>query len=200
MIRKQIESHIEKDFIEGVQDIFRGNLAFGFLCGGIAKGYWDQNHDIDMFICIKRPINHDEAVRYLEWYNNLHQRHGFPPDEDYPGEIIEQDTLISTLERLYILKLKLEVDEMAVKEAIIWADMLVGGKTGLVGEDLDLYHGLVEQYKKYPEQWKQEVLAQVTPEEREEWRDKSYLLIMEKFMQYPQNDAREFYRKYSIET
>lgn len=198
MDRKDIELLVQQEFVVGVKEVFNDNLTFAFICGGFAKGYWDKNHDIDMFICVDSPIDQYWAKKYLKWHLDLHKKYGFPADEDYPGEIVVKDQLANSLKKLPKLKLQLRVDDLSVKEAIIWADMLVGEKAALIGNNLEYYRQLESEYCMYPEKWKKEVLALISDKEKEEWEDKSYLLIMERFMQYPHNDAREFYKKYSL--
>lgn len=200
MTRKETEEKIRKDFMDGVCKIFGDNLAFGFICGGFAKGFWDNNHDIDTFICVKKPINKEIARTYLKWYYSLHKKHNFPPDYDYPGEIVEFDVLRKKLKLLHALKLELKVTDLDIREAIIWADMLVGEKMGLLSNIPKVFSALQGEYASYPEKWKNEVLSLVSEEDRKIWQDKSYLLVMERFMQYPKNDAREFYRKYGLES
>lgn len=199
MTRKETEEKIKKDFMYGVCKIFGDNLAFGFICGGFAKGFWDNNHDIDTFVCVKKPIGEETAKTYLEWYYDLHKKYNFPPDDDYPGEIIELDTLKTKLKLLHTLKLELKVNDIDTREAILWADMLVGKKMGLVCNNRKVFDTLQDEYANYPEKWKKEVLLLISEKDSQIWKDKSYLLVMERFMQYPKNDARGFYRKYNLE-
>jgi len=196
--RKETEEKIRRDFMNGVCKIFGDNLAFGFICGGFAKGFWDNDHDIDTFICVKKPINKETAKAYLEWYYNLHRKHNFPPDDDYPGEIVELDVLQKKLKLLYTLKLDLKVTDINIREAILWADMLVGKKMGLLCTIPEVCNALQKEFVCYPEKWKTEVLSLISEEDRLKWQDKSYLLVMEKFMQYPKTDARGFYMKYGL--
>lgn len=197
MRRKLIEKKIEREFTIGVQKLFNDNLLFGFIGGGIAKGYWDKSHDIDMFICVNGAIKKKDAKQYIEWYYELHEKYGFSADGDYPGEIVEKDVLIKKLSILDTLDIKLKVTDISVKEAIIWADMIVGKKFGFVG-DSDFFSDIQKKYKNYPKKWKEEVLALIPPENQKIWQNKSYLLIMERFMQYPKTDARAFYQKYKL--
>lgn len=199
--RKAIELGIERDFIAGMRDIFRENLSFGFICGGFAKGYWDRKHDIDVFICVNDldSVRKRQASEYILWYYDVHNKYGFPPDDAYPGEIVEKNDLIRTLKILRDLQLQLKITDISIKEAIIWADMIVGKKTGIVGNDLVLLTSLEKEYKNYPEKWKEEILSLISDSDRIQWKNKSYLLIMENFMKYPQNDAWDFYRKYGIQ-
>ena len=142
MIRKLTEERINNDFIAGVKELFGDNLAFGFICGGFAKGYWNENHDIDTFICVKKPISKETAIKYLKWYRDLHEKHNFPPDLDYPGEIVELDILQERLKLLHALKLELKVTDINIREAILWADMLVGGKLEPVCSELGVFNSL----------------------------------------------------------
>lgn len=200
MTRKETEEKIRKDFMNGACKIFGNNLAFGFICGGFAKGFWDNNHDIDIFICVRKPISKETAKKYLKWYYHLHKKHHFPPDDDYPGEIVELDVLQKKLKLLHALKLTLKVIDINIREAILWADMLVGEKMGLLCNTPQVFSTLQREYENYPEKWKSEVLLLVSEEDGQRWQDKSYLLIMEKFMQYPKNDAKAFYRKYNLDS
>lgn len=198
MNREVVENEVAEDFIRGTKDLFQENLLFGFICGGFAKGYWDEHHDIDTFICVRNPIERRVALQYLRWYHDIHHKHGFPPDDSYPGEIAEKNILLERLAILHNFHLNLEVSSIDAKEAILWADMIVGKKMAIIGNDLDLLDSLQKAYGGYPEKWKREVLELLPDLDRSEWKDKSYLLIMERFMKYTQSDARCFYRKYGI--
>jgi hypothetical protein len=68
--------------------------------------------------------------------------------------------------------------------------MIASQTAAETGSDLALLYRLKDELKKYPEQWKQEVLSLITEEERNVWKDKSQLLIMEHFMQYPKGSTR----------
>lgn len=199
MKRGIIERAIEQDFLLGVQEIFKSNLLFGFIGGSVAKGYWKKDHDIDIFICLNEPIDSECAKDYLSWYGQLHSKYGFLPDFDYPGEIVERGNLVDTLRILNTFELKLKVDDLQTREAILWADMITGGKIGLVGNGLDFFYFLERQHRHYPEEWKSRVLSLISNEDRNQWKNKDYGLIMERFMRYTGDDKRAFYKKYSIE-
>lgn len=178
--------------------IFKDALLFGFVCGGFSKGYADENHDVDIFVCLKNEPSKEVEEEYLRWYFDLHKRYGIKPDYDYPGEIITYARLISTLNILKTLKLTLEIKEVQTKKAIIWADMITSQTAAETGSNLNLLHELKSQFQHYPEKWKQEVLALISEEERKEWKDKSHLLIMEHFMKYPKYDGKKLERYYKI--
>lgn len=176
--------------------IFGDQMLFGFVCGGFSKGYADENHDVDIFVCLKEKLNPQTEKEYLDWYFDLHKRYGIAADFDYPGEIVTLDKLISTLKILKTLKLTLKIDSVQVKKAIIWADMITSKIAAEVGTDLDLLQKIRREYEKYPEQWKAEVLSLISLEEREKWQSKSHLLIMEHFMKYPKYDGKQLERFY----
>lgn len=180
---------------KGVAGIFDGNLVFGFVCGGVAKGYADDSHDIDLVVCTSTPI--DEGVRdsYYDWYFDLHDRYSLPPDYDYPGEVVTYGQFSDTLVLLRGLELSLHVTDVRVKKAIIWGDMITGGIDGRVG-DVALIDRVINEYKDEPERWKQQVLALIPEGEREVWKDKNHTLLMERYMKYPKHDGKGLEAKY----
>lgn len=197
---KPIEANIVSKILSKVQNglsrIFGNNLLFGFVCGGFSKGYADKEHDIDIFVCLRRRETEKEYEEYLRWYFALHKKYGVKPDYDYPGEIVTHDYLVETLSILKTLILTLEIKEVKTKKAIIWADMITSKTAGHVGTHPELLHELKREYEKYPEKWKQEVLALVSEDERILWKEKSHLLIMERFMKYPKYDGKKLNDKY----
>lgn len=94
---KIINQKIYSDFKKGITSIFRENLLFGFLCGGIAKGLSTNKSDIDMFICLKKNIKNKEKKEFLDWYKKMHYNYGYKCDEKFPGEIMTIDVLNKTL-------------------------------------------------------------------------------------------------------
>ncbi len=149
---------------------------------------------------VMEPIGKETAKKYLKWYYRLHKKHNFPPDDDYPGEIVELAVLQEKLKLLHTLKLELKITDVDIREAILWADMLVGEKVGLLCNTLQVFSALQKEYVSYPEKWKNEVLLLLSAEDRQIWQDKNYLLVMEKFMRYPKSDAGAFYRKYDLDS
>ena len=179
-----------------IHEIFGDNLLFGFVCGGFSKGYADNSHDVDIFICVEKIPDEYTEKKYLGWYFDLHKRYGIKADYDYPGEIVTYTNLMDTLSILKNLKLTLEITEVKVKKSIIWADMLTSITKAENGSHLDFLYEIKKEYGGYPEKWKEEVLALITDEERKLWKDKSHLLIMEHFMQYPKYDGKKLDKIY----
>lgn len=187
----EIINKILREVKIGLTDIFGTDLIFGFVCGGFSKGYADKNHDVDVFACLKRKISRKSEERYLRWYFGLHERYGLKPDYNYPGEIMTLKKLIRTLKILKTLKLTLEIKDVPTKKAIIWADMITGRTKAETGFDLELFHILKRKYKKYPNQWKREILSLIPEKSKAVWRRKNHLLIMEHFMKYPKHDGKK---------
>lgn len=138
--------------------------------------------------------------KYLDWYFDIHRRYNITPDPDYPGEIVTKERLLSTIEIVKTLKLTLKIDEVRIKKAIIWTDMLTSHTAAECGSDLTLLYEIKNEYRHYPAQWKQEVLALISPEERNTWSGKSHLLIMEHFMKYPKYDGKKLGNEYGVKT
>ncbi|MFO0826147.1 MAG: nucleotidyltransferase domain-containing protein [Gemmataceae bacterium] len=170
--------------------LFRDNLVFGFVCGGVAKGYATRTHDIDLFVVLDTPVNTTVEEEYLRWYFDLHARYQLPPDYDYPGEIVELDRLERTLHLLDDWRLTRVVTSVDLKKAIIWTDMLTGGIAGHVGTGQDVLDRLIAERKHEPARWKEQLLQQIPAEERPAWQDKNHTLLMERFMSYPKHDGR----------
>ncbi len=174
-----------------LSEIFKDNMLFSFVCGGFAKGYADENHDVDTFICLKDEPSKETEDEYLKWYFDLHKRYKVKPDYNYPGVLITYDKLIETLNILKTLKLTLKIDDVWTKRAIIWADMITSKTAAETGSDLELLYKLKAEYENYPDKWKNEVLALISEEERSIWKNKSHLFIMEHFMKYPKHDGKK---------
>ena len=173
-----------------LNEIFGGQMLFCFVCGGFSKGYADENHDVDIVVCLSKEATREMADKYLQWYFDLHNRYGIKPDHNHPGLVVTQKELLDTLEILKTLKLTLKINDVKTMEAIIWADMIASQTAAETGSDLALLYRLKNELQKYPEHWKQEVLSLISEEERNVWKDKSQLLIMEHFMQYPKGSTR----------
>lgn len=191
----EVCSRICAEVQEGAARIFDKNLVFGFVCGGVAKGYADDSHDIDVVVCTDYPMDEETTGRYYDWYFNLHERYTLPPDYDYPGEVVTYQQFADTLELLRGLELSLHVTDVKVKKAIIWGDMITGGIAGKTGRT-DLIDEIIEKYKDEPARWKEQVLALITPEERAQWADQNHTLIMERFMRYPKHDGKKLESRY----
>lgn len=179
-----------------LNEIFGNEMIFGFVCGGFSKGYADENHDVDIFVCLKNDLQIEKEKIYLLWYFDLHKRYGIKPDFDYPGEIVTYKKLIRVLEKLKYLKLTLKIEDILTKKAIIWADMITSKTAAETGSSLKLLYKLKKEYGKYPNQWKQEVLSLIPKQEKKKWQEKSHLLIMEHFMHYPKHDGKKLEKYY----
>jgi len=182
---------ISEEVKQGLPVIFGENLVFGFVCGGVAKGYADNFHDIDTFTCVHTLMSPETENAYYTWYFELHRKYDLPPDFDYPGEVVTLERLTRVLQILKTLRLTLKIDEVDTKKAIIWADMITGGISGRTGPRLDILDGIMEEYGHYPAQWKCEVLELIPPEERGQWRDVIHTLVMERYMKYPKHDGKQ---------
>jgi len=197
-----MESKIIEEILAEVKiklsTIFKDEMLFGFVCGGFSKGYADENHDVDIFVCLKNELPKKIEEEYLQWYFDLHKKYGIKPDYDYPGEIVTYNRLMNTLNILKTLKLTLEIKEVQTKKAIIWADMITSQTAAETGSRLNLLYELKSQFQIYPDKWKGEVLESISKEERNEWKDKSHLLIMEHFMKYPKYDGKKLEQYYKI--
>jgi predicted nucleotidyltransferase len=188
MIAQETLDLISDDFKKSIPKIFGDNLVFAFICGGFAKGYANHDHDIDVFICLEK--NDDHAYdRYVEWYLDLHKRFGFPPDLDYPGEVVVRERLLSILSVLTNFRIKdFVVTDVWLKKAIIWADMLAGRILAEHGNGLAFLKGLRIECLNYPDRWKADILELLPDDEKIKWRNIPQLLLMEHFMVYPKHD------------
>lgn len=183
-IVKIIQQEFVPVFQEKMKDIFGTNLIFAFICGGFSKGYANENHDIDTFICLQKHSD-KQVEKYIEWYFNVHKYYNLPADYTDPGEVVEFDYLLSSLEILKNFEFNtLEVKDYKLYESIVWGDMLSDKIIGMTG-DLDTLGKLQKQCFGYPEVWKKQVLNLIPKEDASFWIDKAPQLLMEKYVKYP---------------
>jgi hypothetical protein len=86
--------NIKRDFRLAINDIFKENLEFAFLCGKTAFGVFNNDSDIDVVVVlrnkfVKSPRKFLTAKRmFMEVYFELHKRYGLKPDYLWPGEYV----------------------------------------------------------------------------------------------------------------
>lgn len=159
MLNNRLTSRIASEFQHTVQTIFKDNLEFAFIFGGVAKGYADATHDIDMFVCLNERDKYSEQ-HFRRWYFGIHRRVGLVPDYGDPGEIMSLAELVEKLDFLDELQITLTIRSYYAYEAIVWGDVLAGTTIGEVG-DFDLLQKLKNRCAPFPERWKSQILAQL---------------------------------------
>lgn len=195
-VRHEILAEVQKS----LPLIFGENLVFGFVCGGVAKGYANYEHDVDVFTCIYEPIDETTLEAYYRWYFDLHERYDLPPDYDYPGEIVTLDHLEKTLKLLEGWPLTLKVTPVDQKKAIIWTDMITGGIAARTGSNQAILDGIIERYSSHPAHWKEQILLLIPPDQVDQWKDKNHTLIMERYMSYPKHDGKHLETRFKKQT
>lgn len=185
-ILKTIQSEFVPIFKEKIPAIFKCKLEFAFICGGFSKGYADETHDIDMFICVS-GYDRVQVEQFREWYFTIHNYYGLPCDNDNPGEIVQLSklrTAINLLENFTINKFT--VDDYNIYEAIVWADMLSENVIGITG-NLALLGTFQHECQGYPQKWQADIFKMLTRDEVRYWERYAPQLLMEKYMNYPKN-------------
>jgi len=155
-LSKEIIDDIVFNFSNVVPNIFRESLLFCFICGGFAKGYATNQHDIDMFICVKEVPEKEFMDDFLNWYFSIHKKWGLPPDCKYPGEIVVIKTLEEKINFLSHRRLRRTIKTFYEYEAILWTDMISGKKIGLIVQD-DVFFILEKTCKGLERRWREEV-------------------------------------------
>jgi hypothetical protein len=118
---------IEEEFADRVPKLFGASLGFAFIFGGFGKGYGGWGHDVDMFVCVTKACD-GQARAFHEWYFDLHERTGLPPDIIYPGEIVEIDDLHRRIQLLESRTIRPVIETQYEYEAILWVDALIESK------------------------------------------------------------------------
>lgn len=145
------------EFKTVAQQIFKKNLAFGFVFGGFAKGYAIKGQDIDMFICLFDE-NSDEILRFQQWYFDVHRRFDLAPDVQWPGEITTVSHLKEKLLFLKSVRLRPIIETNYEYEAIVWGDIFCDMKGAKIG-DLGLLNEMENLCAGLSQKWRKELIA-----------------------------------------
>jgi hypothetical protein len=159
LLGASVVQQVLTEFRDAVPRLFGGDLCFGFVFGGFAKGHAVRDQDADCFICV-RAINPVALSTFHEWYFDLHARHRLTPDRTDPGEIMTSERLLEKLRFLREHRLRTRIETYYEYEAIVWADALAGPRAASVG-DLNDLETKVMLCETLPQRWRAELLALV---------------------------------------
>lgn len=152
---------LSMEFQIAIPKIFGSNLVFGFIGGGLAKGYADYSHDIDMaVICKERNPTHDE--NYKEFFYTLHEKYGFKTENNPTIDISfgiasDIDKLHSMLNILDHLTVTPIVQSFDTFEAVVWGDMMSSTVIGLTG-DVQYFKTVQNKCATYKDRWRKQII------------------------------------------
>ena len=185
---------IRDRFVGEVPEIFGSNFVFGFIFGGVAKGYADLDHDIDTFICVHRTDRSAEQI-FRRWYFDLHNDFEMKADESDSGEVM---TLYNLSQRVnYVLNtpFRLTIDSYFEYEAIVWVDILADQKIGVAGDLLRLKH-FEKLCGPMPAVWRSTILDSL--ENPSQFADMPISLLCERFVDYQKRPGISFDRNANV--
>jgi len=159
-------AEISIEFQLKIKEIFESNLVFGFIYGGLAKGYGlTRDHDIDMLVCLKN-LDQSQIDRFREFYYNIHEKYEYTADTELswdakisnaPREFVTFTEILDILNRMNDLKISLIIKYFKEYEAIVVCDIFAGQVIAKTG-DVKMLE-LVQSYcEKFPSEWRKEII------------------------------------------
>jgi hypothetical protein len=148
---------IMDNFSREAPSFFGENLLFGFVFGGFAKGYATTDHDLDCFICLK-SYDESQVANFHEWYFSLHAEYDLAPDIEMPGSIMDQRHLSEKLNFATTNPLKPTIESNYEKQAIVWADIMLGEKACKIGNFAEL-NSFEHTVRGLNQRWRKELIT-----------------------------------------
>ena len=139
------------EYQHAVTSIFT-QLAFGLICGSLARGETRPSSDIDMLVAL-RGSSPRELADFRRWYFEFHERHGFSPDSRYPGEVTELETLRAAVLRAGHSRPRRVVQNTVVYDGIVWSGMLCGSATAAFVGDRETYRRFAHRARRNCQTW-----------------------------------------------
>lgn len=140
-----------------IKEIFKDELIFAFICGGVAKNRANKNSDIDIFICVKNKEKRNMRSEFLKFYKQLHKVNCLKCDNLFPGEIMGLDNLDRKIKLVKKVKPTLTIKNKKIYDGIVWAGMLSGNHINFIGDKKEF---LKRKHiaNKIIDKWKKELL------------------------------------------
>ena len=143
-------------FNKEVPPIFGGNLAFGFICGSVARRHAHHGDDIDTVIVVN-SVDDDQVSRFGNWISDLHRTTEMTIDEDFPYELFSVETMHQKFGSLASLRPSLHYVSSATYDTMTWAEMVSNPvKGGIIG-DRDLLNNQSQRCIDHVQRWREEI-------------------------------------------
>ena len=131
-------AEVSSKFQLKIEEIFEENLVFGFVYGGLAKGYaLTSDHDIDMLICLKK-LNQTHIDKFREFYYDIHEKYEYTADPELSWDIHDTNAsrefitfteILDIINHLNDLKISLIIKYFKEYEEIVVCDIFAGHVT-----------------------------------------------------------------------
>lgn len=155
-MRVKKETLIVDEFKKNINNIFKNNIVFAFLCGSFVSGNYTDKSDIDMVVCLKKRDKKMEK-EFLKWYFFVHKKTGNIPDDVYNYEVCNQNQIGSSLNFIEKFAPMIKINSHGIYDGIVLAGMLSGTVVGFVG-DYKKYLFFRKKAHKITRRWKQQLL------------------------------------------
>ena len=148
--------HIIDVFEKEVPLIFGYNLAFGFICGSVARKNAHHGDDIDTVIVVY-SVEGDQVSRFRDWIFRLHEATDMTIDKDFPYELFTVETMHQKFGSLASLRPSLHYVSSATYDTMTWAEMVSNPvKAGIIG-DGDLLNSQSQRCIDHVQRWREEI-------------------------------------------
>ena len=151
-----IEKIIDK-FSTEVPELFGQDLAFGFICGSVARRSAKFSDDIDTLIVL-RSLDVDRVSRFRKWVFNIHEESGMKIDDAFPFELFTLETMEEKFASLSSLRASLHYVSSATYDTMTWAEMISNeAKAGEIG-DLHILITQADRCHGHVSRWREEII------------------------------------------
>lgn len=160
-------NQLVQTFEDAIHEIFKDNLVFAFIFGSVAKGRHKKTSDIDMFVCTVKEPSAEQKSDFFELYMRMHQKYGFTPDEEYPGELVSLEFLLKNIEYIQNWIPHREIRTYREFEAVFWMAVLAEQKLASVGK-MSVLQNMEEECGRLVKEWKRMVASVKTASDLDE--------------------------------
>lgn len=155
-VEQQTINMIIERFSKEVPEILGDSLAFGFICGSVARKSAVITDDIDTLIVL-HTFDHDSVSRFKDWIFKIHRETGMQIDEAFPFEVFTTDVMEAKFSSLSSLRASLHYVSSATYDTMTWAEMISNGaKAGEIG-DLQLLNSQANRCTEHVVRWGKEI-------------------------------------------
>ena len=156
-VSEEMADNIVQCFVSEVPRIFEDNLAFGSVCGSVARGVIKSDDDIDTVIVVKE-IDNDQVERFNKWIFDLHDKFSMKIDQDFPYELFTIETMEKKFGSLDKIRPSLHYVSSATYDTMTWAEMVCNSsKAGIIGDE-ELIKSQGNRCSDHVQRWRREII------------------------------------------
>jgi predicted nucleotidyltransferase len=180
----EMAASIVKEFVEKHSEL---DIRFALIVGGLAKGYGTNQDDIDVFVVADR-VSAEARIDLLNHLVRMHTLLKYTLDREEPFEFVTTQTVCEKLYFSGMFELLPRVVSYFAYEAVVWCDILSGGKY-VCAESDGLLETLEENSKVVIDKWRQSLLT--FPGFDVSNSDLDFALLCEKYVSYEKKGANQ---------